>query len=355
MVTPLLERVAIALLARMLPAGFRDRQRAEWRGDLAELARHGRASRLRYLAIAALTLPSLHLAARRGPWAGGGWAIRPQKGSGTAVPIALLAVTAGMFAGAAAGRLTWTPPPPMMSAAQARELAGTVFPGRTVTGTPAAPVFDSDVDDNTLAGATTFEVSAVPLERDFEADLRTARDRLRARGWTVDTDVHDEMTPDVVGVDLAHDSLWRFTAHRDHLTLDVSTGRYRNQATASYLVRPATYQHLHTLPVLAAGAPATLAAWLAACRLHRRAARRRGLPQLTAAAGVIVSFAVLPMAGLLIAAPHATPLTDEPVAPWWYTLLVTGGDRPYVYATLVTVLAIWLAGLPGRPATLATE
>ncbi|WP_199512507.1 hypothetical protein [Nucisporomicrobium flavum] len=347
MVTPLLERVAIALLTRMLPAGFRERQREEWRGDLAELARHGRASRLRYVAIAALTLPSLHLAARRAPSAGGGWALRPEKGSGTAVPIALLAVTAGMFAAAAVGRLTWTPPPPMMTAAQAQDLAVTVFPGRAVTGTPEAPVFDSDVDDNTLAGATAFEVAAVPLDRDFEADLHAARDRLRARGWTIDTDVHDELTPDVVGVDLTRDSLWRLTAHRDRLTLDVTTGRYHDQATASYLVRPVTYQHLPALPLLAAAAPAALAAWLAACRLHRRAARRRGFPQLTAAAGVIVCFAALPMTGLLLAAPHAATLTDEPLAPWWYTLFVTGGDRPYVYAALVTVLAIWLTGLPG--------
>lgn len=61
-----LERAAVRGLARMLPTGFRDRQRAEWTGDLLALADRGTGQRWRYLLAAALTLPALRTAAQRG-------------------------------------------------------------------------------------------------------------------------------------------------------------------------------------------------------------------------------------------------------------------------------------------------
>ncbi|MEV0129878.1 hypothetical protein AB0H83_15635 [Dactylosporangium sp. NPDC050688] len=54
-------RLAVAVLAVLLPSGFRDRQRAEWTADLMTLP----TGRWRYLFGAARTLPALRAAARR--------------------------------------------------------------------------------------------------------------------------------------------------------------------------------------------------------------------------------------------------------------------------------------------------
>jgi hypothetical protein len=53
------------VLCRLLPEGFRARQRAEWTGDLIALSASGAAVRWRYLLAAAWTLPSLRAHARR--------------------------------------------------------------------------------------------------------------------------------------------------------------------------------------------------------------------------------------------------------------------------------------------------
>ncbi|MEV6595517.1 hypothetical protein AB0M36_01480 [Actinoplanes sp. NPDC051346] len=63
---PLLERAAVTALARLLPAGFRDRQRDEWTADLMTLASHGAAVRWRYLLAAMWTLPTLRSLVRSG-------------------------------------------------------------------------------------------------------------------------------------------------------------------------------------------------------------------------------------------------------------------------------------------------
>jgi hypothetical protein len=61
-------RLGVHLLAGLLPADLRERQRGEWTADLLDVG-DGQAGR--YLAGAALTLPSLWLAARRGGYATG--------------------------------------------------------------------------------------------------------------------------------------------------------------------------------------------------------------------------------------------------------------------------------------------
>ncbi|TDB74794.1 hypothetical protein [Micromonospora sp. KC723] len=62
------ERVAVAVLCRLLPVDFRSRQRDEWTADLLTFA-GGAGTRWRYLASAAWTLPALRHAARRGGFA----------------------------------------------------------------------------------------------------------------------------------------------------------------------------------------------------------------------------------------------------------------------------------------------
>ncbi|MFI5494187.1 hypothetical protein [Actinoplanes sp. NPDC051859] len=61
-----LERSAVAVLARLLPAGFRDRQRQEWTADLMTLSSTRAAVRWRYLLAAAWTLPALRSIVRTG-------------------------------------------------------------------------------------------------------------------------------------------------------------------------------------------------------------------------------------------------------------------------------------------------
>jgi hypothetical protein len=68
---PLAQRAVVAALARLLPAGFRDRQHAEWTGDLVALSDTGAGNRWRYLLGAAWTLPSLRaVVVRRGATGG---------------------------------------------------------------------------------------------------------------------------------------------------------------------------------------------------------------------------------------------------------------------------------------------
>jgi hypothetical protein len=61
-------RLVVHVLAALLPADLRERQRGEWTADLLDV---GDGPAGRYLAGAALTLPSLWLAARRGRLATG--------------------------------------------------------------------------------------------------------------------------------------------------------------------------------------------------------------------------------------------------------------------------------------------
>jgi hypothetical protein len=60
------QRAVVEVLCWLLPAGFRDRQRAEWVGDLLAMSQAGvsAAGRRRYLFAAAWTLPVLRAHAR---------------------------------------------------------------------------------------------------------------------------------------------------------------------------------------------------------------------------------------------------------------------------------------------------
>lgn len=81
------QRAVVGTLCWLLPAGFRQRQRAEWTGDLLAMsaAGAGAAARRRYLFAAAWTLPSLRAHARR-PGVD-----RPHAMVPPAVPVAMLA------------------------------------------------------------------------------------------------------------------------------------------------------------------------------------------------------------------------------------------------------------------------
>lgn len=332
----------VAALARLLPAGFRDRQRAEWAGDLAQLDARSRA---RYLLTATLTLPSLALAARSAPGAYGGWAITlPRHVRGYALVVAFTLVTA-MFGAAVAGRLAWDPPPALLSSAGSQALKETVFPGRVVTGSPDARAFDQDVDGNWSSGGALFEVPSVPVDRDLKADTVAARDRLTAAGWTIDEDVTSALTPGAVDF-RPTDTAWSFTAHTGTLVLEFGASRYSDRTSSQYYVRRTTYPHAPTMLLLTAALLAGAAGWVAACSLYRRVGGRRGRAALRASASTVVLFALMPAAVLLVARDFAAPLAHEVWPPAWYWLFVTGGEHPYVYAASTAIFAVWLALLP---------
>ena len=338
MVTTLL----VTALARLLPAGFRDRQRAEWLGDLAQL---GGRSRARYLLTATLTLPSLYLVARSTPSAYGGWAVAlPRRVRGYAVIAAFTLVTA-MFGAAVAGRLAWDRPPPLLSAAGSQALSETVFPGRVVTGNLDAPAFEQDVDGNWSSGGALFEVPSVPVDRDLKADTVTARDRLAAAGWTIDEDVRSALSADAVDIG-PDDAAWGFTAHTDTLLLDFGASRYSDRTSSGYYLRRTTYPHAPTVLLLAAGMLTGAAGWIAACSLYRRVGTRRGRAAVRAAAPTVTLFAVAPAIFLLVARELAAPLADETWPPAWYGLFVVGGEHPWIYAALAAIFALWVALLP---------
>ncbi|RSM49979.1 hypothetical protein DMB66_43830 [Actinoplanes sp. ATCC 53533] len=329
-------------LARLLPAGFRDRQRAEWLGDLAQL--DGR-SRARYLLTAFLTLPSLYLVARSAPGTHGGWAVAlPRRVRGYPLIAAFTLVTA-LFGAAVAGRLAWDPPPPLLSAAGSQALQETVFPGLVVTGSPDAPAFEQDADGDWRSGGALFTVSSMPVDRELRADTVAARDRLAEAGWTIDEDVHSVLVPG--GVDSRPtDAAWGFTAHTGGLLLEFGASRYSDRTSGRYDVRHTTYPHAPTMLLLAAGMVAGAAGWLAACSLYRRVGARRGRAAVRVSAPTVVLFALVPAAFLLVARELAAPLAEEVWPPAWYSLFVLGGERPYVYAALTTIFAVWVALLP---------
>jgi hypothetical protein len=135
-------RITVAVLTRLLPAGFRQRQHAEWTADLLDL--DGR-QRLRYVASAAWTLPELRAVIRAGRpalWTARG--LRAGLGrpgtSGIVVLAALMSLLGGIFGAGAATRLGWEYVRPLPVGAEAEELKRTAFPGlRVVGGEGASP------------------------------------------------------------------------------------------------------------------------------------------------------------------------------------------------------------------------
>lgn len=184
-------RAVLAVLVRLLPAGFRDRQRAEWSADLADLATEGTTARWRYLLAAAWTLPALRALVRTGRTgrrARLGDGIRrlgrPDR-RGTGVLAVLVALLAALYGAAGASRAGWEFAPPLPTGAQAEELKRTVFPGVAVAGGGAAPFWTISRDGEYVEyGAAAYFVEPTD-PRDLTALTGTVRDRLVAAGWRV--------------------------------------------------------------------------------------------------------------------------------------------------------------------------
>ncbi|WP_436532583.1 hypothetical protein [Actinoplanes sp. HUAS TT8] len=189
MTTATAERILVAVLAGLLPPGFRERQRAEWSADLADLRSAGPAVRCRYLMAAAWTLPTLRRAVRRSratslPFlsprrlrAGLG---RP--GTPGIVALAtLVSLLAGLFGAAYATRAGWEYATPLPVGTQAQMLGRTVFPGLTVRGGNDAPFWNPSGEQAEF-GAVRFVVDPADT-RPVTTTTAAIRDRLAATGW----------------------------------------------------------------------------------------------------------------------------------------------------------------------------
>jgi hypothetical protein len=173
-------RIAVAVLARLLPAGFRDRQRAEWEADLLDLSRR---QRLRYLVAAAWTLPELRAAVRAGRparWTPDG--LRAGLGrpgtSGVVALAVLVAVLSGMFGAAAATRAGWEFVGPLPSGAQAEELKRTAFPGVRVVGEDTAAFWANSPDDRSVYAGVVYSIDQTDARQ-----VPGMQERLAAAGW----------------------------------------------------------------------------------------------------------------------------------------------------------------------------
>ncbi|MFI1994792.1 hypothetical protein [Actinoplanes sp. NPDC020271] len=219
----LLERAAVAVLGRLLPVGFRDRQRAEWSADLADLASEGGAVRWRYLLAAAWTLPALRSLVRRGRPGGvrlSGHGVRVRLGrpgtSGIVVLAVLVAMLGGFFGAGAATRIGWEFAQPLPSGAQAEEVARTVFPAVPVAGGGDAPFWTFSSDGEYVEPGS----AAYVVETSNVTDLVSGvRDRLAAAGWRLDDTSAENARP---GRTPTQDDPVRAT--RDGITLTYAGG-----------------------------------------------------------------------------------------------------------------------------------
>ncbi|WP_229072048.1 hypothetical protein [Actinoplanes sp. DH11] len=176
-------RAALAVLAALLPAGFRQRQRAEWAADLADLAAHGTVTRWRYLLAVAWTLPALRAAARATTAAGGPSLFTPRGfravlgrpgDRGIVVLAVLVSMLAGLYGAAHATRLGWEFIRPLPTAQQSAELRQVMFPG--------VPVGTEPTEDSNGFPALGH---AVAEGADISGLVPGVRDRLVAAGWRI--------------------------------------------------------------------------------------------------------------------------------------------------------------------------
>ncbi|BEL02578.1 hypothetical protein Q0Z83_007690 [Actinoplanes sichuanensis] len=191
------QRIAVATLARLLPTGFRDRQRAEWSADLLELSRR---QRVRYLLSAAWTLPELRAAVRAGRpvwWSPAG--LRAGLGrpgtSGVVAMAVVAAVLGAIFGAAAATRIGWEYARPLPSGPEAAALTRTAFPGMTVTSQEDAAFWADDPDDRSVYGGVIYSVDHAGIE------VPGVTQRLNAAGWQTVPHLYPDMEPSMYGTD----------------------------------------------------------------------------------------------------------------------------------------------------------
>jgi hypothetical protein len=339
---PPLERATVAVLGALLPAGFRDRQRAEWSADLAELASEGGAVRWRYLLAAAWTLPALRSVVRSGRPVGprlSGHGIRVHLGrpgtSGIVVLAVLVAMLGGLFGAGGAERIGWEFARSLPSGAQAEEVARTVFPGVTVAGGGDAPFWTFSGDGEYVEpGSAAYVVES----SDVTHLVSGVRDRLAAAGWRIDDTSAEDARPGRIPT---HDNPVRAT--RDGLTLTYVGG---DTFTVARSVPSWLWWFAGVGAVLGA-----LVGWLLTAWAGRRAEQGSVAGQL---AGLVAWPTVVVMLVLLLGDMLFLPGSQSWQEMFHLHLLYIVGGAPR-WGGLVIVVALGIVAILGRRKPAWTE
>jgi hypothetical protein len=229
--------------------------------------------------------------------------LRPPRGIGYRLTVAVLALFAGLGGLAVAGLVSRPAPP---TETQALAAAATALPARpAVVAGPTAPCgWCPTWDGGPLPRADTVAVGYRPRADDVPAFMAQARDRLAGAGWRVGPLVAEEST---LHVTAARDGLAiSLTGQTGTVMLDKNVDHPDPAAVQVTLVATRALR----MPVLAAGflggllAGWLVSAWVLQClRRHRRAVRvairATGVPVLVVA-GVLDAFTAQWAVGLTV-------------------------------------------------------
>jgi hypothetical protein len=278
--------------------------------------------------------------------------LRPPRGIGYRLTVAVLALFAGLGGLAVAGLVSRPAPP---TEAQSRAVAATAFAARpAVVAGPDAPCgWCPTWDGGPLPRADAVAVGYRPRADDVPALMAQARDRLAGAGWRVGPLVDDE------------ESTLHFTASRGGLAITVN-GRLgtamldKNPDHPDPAAVPVTLVATRALPmpVLAAGflggllAGWLVSAWVLQClRRHRRAVRvairATGIPVLVVA-GAVDAFAAQWAVGLTVFGSWSPGYLRAPA------LGLAAAPLPALAIGAVVVATAVLAALPPRRLTATT-
>ncbi|MFI5937736.1 hypothetical protein [Actinoplanes sp. NPDC051494] len=260
------------------------------------------------------------------------WSTLVRVRSGAVALAVMVALLAALFGAAGAARLGWVFAPSLPSGEQAAELERVVFPGLTVGGGGAAPLWVPSTDGayaeygsaEYVAEHTGGALEAGALEA--EAFGAGVRQRLTAAGWRI----YDEVDP-------SSGRPASFRAARDGLVLS-------SNGWASFTVVRATPPWLWAF-ALAGAVLGALAGWLVTAWASRRARAGTLAAQV---AGAVAWPATVVMLVLLLGR-----LLFRPALQSWgdflsvHLLYVAGGPPRWVGLLAVVVLAV--VAVLGRP------
>jgi hypothetical protein len=337
---------AASALAVLLPAGFRDRQRDEWLGDLLALseAGAGRGVRVRYLMGAVRTLPVLRRQVRRGRSAGGLHARFGRPGSkGVVWAAVFVSLVTGFLGACAAEAVAWSVAP---GVPDLRSVAPVVFPGGSVQQSrdsyminPAAGwrEYLTGSDDEDQYGVQLLWQS-IPATTKPDLWLDATRDRLETDGWTLHGDG---------GPEYSH-SFWA-TNNGYAIEVGIDDPISGEPATATATVTRTPPWWMTAIMVLTAGASA-LGGWLLTGWVSRRTAHRHQLVRAsvtTLTSTALVFMVPQALFGLQLAISNILMLA-MPTAPPWVSMFKLFGWA--MFATSLALTAAIIAIAATRPA-----
>jgi hypothetical protein len=273
-------------------------------------------------------------------------------GSAGVVGFAVFVALVGAFFGAAAAnRLSWEAMPPLPSGAAATEISGTVFPDMRVWGGGDAEKFVEQSDgEGYQFGYALYWVKHTPATRDARTFSEGARDRLRAAGWRIRSEVVPDVEPGQAVTFQEETNTGSFWATRGDLVLDFSDfywpGRpsYDSDGAAMFTLYRTDTSFTLTITALG-GLLGALLGWLLTGWVSRRTER-------TSAASVaqLAAFAlILTLPAILLSLGSVMASQEPPIEPFWEGLAYLGRYPAMIAGVLAAVVGCVAAWQPPRP------